>query len=98
VNLENCLKKIDDIYMTFIRNLLDIKLNIPQYQYSICWKKFQIFRDMFKILYFRNKYDKRCLMCNKNLNEDCEHIFITCERSKEFYEFVRHEYLHRKNK
>ena len=45
---------------------------------------------------FRNKYDKKCFMCKKNLNEDCEHIFITCDRSKEFFEYVRHEYLHKK--
>ena len=58
----------------------------------------------FKLIYnaipinckFRNKYDKKCFMCKRNLNEDCEHIFINCERSKEFFEHVWHEYLHKK--
>ena len=36
-------------------------------------------------------------MCKKNLNESCEHIFINCECPREFYEHVKHEYLHKKN-
>ena len=36
-------------------------------------------------------------MCKKKINEDCEHIFIKCERAREFYEYVRHAYLHKKN-
>ena len=46
---------------------------------------------------FRNKYEKKCYMCKKNLNESCEHIFINCECPREFYEHVKHEYLHKKN-
>ena len=46
---------------------------------------------------FRNRYDKNCFMCERRLNEDCEHIFVKCERSKEFYEYVRNKYLHKKN-
>ena len=36
-------------------------------------------------------------MCERSLNEDSEHIFVKCERSIEFYEYVRHNYLHKKN-
>jgi len=46
---------------------------------------------------FKNKYDNECFMCKKKINEDCEHIFIKCERAREFYEYVRHAYLHKKN-
>ena len=46
---------------------------------------------------FRNRYDKNCFMCERSLNEDSEHIFVKCERSIEFYEYVRHNYLHKKN-
>ena len=36
-------------------------------------------------------------MCKKILSESPKHIFITCEVSKEFYEFVRQNYLHKKS-
>ena len=32
----------------------------------------------------------------KDLNEGCEHIFITCERSREFHKYAKCEYLHKK--
>ena len=38
---------------------------------------------------FKNRYDNVCFMCKKKLNESPEHIFVTCEISKEFYEHIR---------
>jgi hypothetical protein len=46
---------------------------------------------------FKNRYDNACFMCKKILNESPEHILVTCEISKEFYEYVKHEYLQKKN-
>ena len=36
-------------------------------------------------------------MCKKILNESPEHIFVNCEISKEFYEYIRKDYLHKKS-
>ena len=46
---------------------------------------------------FRNRYDKVCFMCKKKLSESPKYVFIICEVSKECYEFVRLNYLHKKN-
>ena len=46
---------------------------------------------------FKNRYDNICFMCKKILNESPEHIFVTCEISKEFYEFIRQDYLYKKS-
>jgi hypothetical protein len=46
---------------------------------------------------FGNRYDKVCYMCKKILNESPKHIFIMCEISKKNYEYMRQNYLHKKN-
>ena len=46
---------------------------------------------------FKNRYDNVCFMCEKNLTESPKHIFVTCEISKKFYEYMRQEYLQKKN-
>ena len=45
---------------------------------------------------FKNRYDNVCFMCEKNLTESPKHIFVTCEISKKFYEYMRQEYLQKK--
>ena len=46
---------------------------------------------------FKNRYDNICFMCKKILNESPEHIFVNCEISKEFYEYIRKDNLHKKS-
>jgi len=37
-------------------------------------------------------------MCKQRLNEDLEHIFVKCKHSIEFYNYVKENYLHKKNR
>ena len=38
---------------------------------------------------FNNRYDKKCFMCKKKLNENIEHIFVKCKYSKDSFEYIR---------
>ena len=42
---------------------------------------------------FNNKYDKKCYLCNKAVDEDLEHLFVSCEVSKKCYSFVKDNYM-----
>ena len=46
---------------------------------------------------FKNRYDKVCFMCKKTLNENFEHIFVKCDLAKQFYEYIRNEFMIKKN-
>jgi hypothetical protein len=46
---------------------------------------------------FKNRYDKVCFMCKKTLNENSEHIFVKCVLAKQFYEYIRNEFMIKKN-
>jgi hypothetical protein len=46
---------------------------------------------------FKNRYDKVCFMCKKTLNENSEHIFVKCALSEEFYEYIRKDFMIKKN-
>ena len=42
---------------------------------------------------FNNQYDKKCYLCNKAVDEDLEHLFVSCEVSKKCYSFVKDNYM-----
>jgi hypothetical protein len=46
---------------------------------------------------FKNRYDKVCFMCKKTLNENSEHIFVKCALSEEFFEYIRKDFMIKKN-
>ena len=46
---------------------------------------------------FKNRYDKKCFMCKKTLNENSEHIFVKCELAQKFYEFIRLKFMIKKD-
>ena len=46
---------------------------------------------------FKNRYGKMCFMCKKIVVEDIEHIFVNCNQTKLFYEFIRVKFLKNKN-
>jgi hypothetical protein len=46
---------------------------------------------------FKNRYDSICFMCKKNLNENSEHIFVKCEYAERFFEFIKENYLEKKD-
>ena len=45
---------------------------------------------------FKNRYSNKCFMCEKNEDEDIDHIFVNCNQTKLFYNFIKEKYL--KNK
>ena len=38
---------------------------------------------------FKNRYDNKCYMCKKVINEDLEHIFIKCDIAKKCFQYVK---------
>jgi hypothetical protein len=36
-------------------------------------------------------------MCKKTLNENSEHIFVKCEYAERFFEFIRENYIEKKD-
>ena len=41
---------------------------------------------------FRNRYDKKCYICNKVLDEDLMHLFVSCESARKSFDFIK-QYL-----
>ena len=35
-------------------------------------------------------------MCKKTLNENSEHIFVKCELAKNFFNYIKHDFLEKK--
>ena len=42
---------------------------------------------------FNNKYDKKCYLCNRIVDEDIEHIFVQCVTTKLCFDLVSENYL-----
>jgi hypothetical protein len=42
---------------------------------------------------FKNRYNNSCFMCKKILNENSEHIFVTCELAKKFFDYIKKKFL-----
>ena len=45
---------------------------------------------------FKNRYDNKCYMCKKVLNEDLEHIFVKCDMVKKWFHYVKENFLENK--
>jgi len=45
---------------------------------------------------FNNRYNNSCYMCKKTLNENSEHIFVKCELAKKFFNYIKHDFLEKK--
>jgi len=85
LNLVNGKKEDQQIFLSLNKlNSSNLRLINYKLKYNALPKNYK----------FRNKYDKN-VICPKII-EDCEYIFITCKCSREFYEYVKHEYLRKK--
>ena len=42
---------------------------------------------------FKNRYENKCYMCKKVINEDLEHIFIKCDIAKKCFQYVKENFL-----
>ena len=38
---------------------------------------------------FKNRYDKKCYLCKRTVDEDTEHLFVSCKIAKKFYDYTR---------
>jgi exonuclease III len=46
---------------------------------------------------FKNRYDRKCFMCKKALNENSEHIFVKCALAEKFYEYIKMNFMIKKS-
>jgi hypothetical protein len=52
-----------------------------------------IYNPLLTNLKFKNRYDNKCFMCKKEINEDKEHIFVKCDIAKKCLQYVEGNFL-----
>ena len=47
---------------------------------------------------FKNRYDNKCYLCNKKLDENLQHLFVDCQVAIKCYEYIIEFFLINKTK